>query len=52
MSTSGDKTECVSTERNKQDISWNNLPFQWRQTVCSNSTKQDNVRKKEVDMNG
>lgn len=52
MSTSGDKTQCISTKRNKQDIGRNNLPFQRRQTVCNDSTRQGNVETKEVDMEG
>lgn len=49
MSTSGDKTESVSTERNKQDTSRSNLPFQQTQTVHNNSTRQGNVKTKEED---
>lgn len=52
MSTSGDKTECISTKRNKQDIGRNSLPFQRSQTVRNNSTRQGNVKTKEVDTEG
>lgn len=52
MSTSEDKTESVSSERNKQDASRNNLPFQWRQTVWNNPGRQGNVKAKEAEIKG
>lgn len=44
MSTSEDKTELISTERNQWGIDRNNVPFQQRQTVCNKSMSRQRGR--------